>query len=95
VLFRSVGSHAGKRKHEESSVGTLRGVPEAAVSVPTICPGCKADLKGDPIPEKDRESFGNETHFSRVTGVTERDRTQHWTCPDCGHTWKRTSDENY
>ncbi len=55
------------------------------------CPKCNADMRGDPIPEKDRERFGNKTHFSRVIGIysIERDRTTHWQCPDCGHEWER------
>jgi transposase-like protein len=60
------------------------------VSEPTHCPHCHADLKGEPIPEKDRHHFGV-THFSRVIGLYDRsrDRTTHWRCPDCGREWER------
>ena len=53
------------------------------------CPACDADLTGDPIPE--RHHYGTATHYSRKIGLTdmERDRTTHYRCPDCGHTWKR------
>jgi hypothetical protein len=58
---------------------------------PTRCPECKADLRGAPIPKKDRRHYGAETRFSRVTGVydTRADRVTHWRCPKCGHTWAR------
>jgi len=50
------------------------------------CPHCKANLVGDPIPEHDRESFGNKTHFRRIIAVVDRDldRCIHHQCPDCG-----------
>ena len=55
-----------------------------------LCPSCGVQFQGDPIPEKDQESFGA-THFSRKIGVysRERDRTVAWRCPDCGHEWSR------
>ncbi len=61
------------------------------MSTPKYCPKCKADFKGAPIPEKSREHYGNETHFSRLIGITDiwLDRTVSWLCPDCGHKWKR------
>jgi hypothetical protein len=56
------------------------------------CPGCEADLRGEPIPEEVREHYGNHTHFSRRIGIYSResDRTVRWRCPDCGHEWERT-----
>jgi hypothetical protein len=58
---------------------------------PTSCPSCQADFTGPEIPEKDRSMFGGHTNFSRVIGLTswEHDRTEHWMCPDCKHTWDR------
>lgn len=56
------------------------------------CPKCKANLQGEPIPEKDRKYYGTKTHFSRLIGLYSRDldRTTHWICPDCKHRWERT-----
>ena len=54
------------------------------------CPnGC--DLQGPPIPEKHRQHYGDETHFSRRVGVYDLalDRTMFWRCPDCGVEWDR------
>jgi hypothetical protein len=55
-----------------------------------VCPnGC--NLRGDPIPEEQREWFGNHTHFSRRIGIYDmnRDRTVEWACPDCNVRWPR------
>lgn len=62
-----------------------------------ICPNCGNDLTGKPIPQEyiDRGLYGkppnNKTHYSRRIGLydRERDRTSHWRCPDCNHTWSR------
>lgn len=58
-------------------------------SDPAYCPHCGVSFEGEPIPEQDRESFGGQTHFSRVIGLYDVgvDRTVAWKCPDCGHTW--------
>jgi hypothetical protein len=58
---------------------------------PNNCPECGISLRGEPIPLKDREFFGNETHFNRVIGIYERqlDKTIIWLCPDCGYRWSR------
>ena len=58
---------------------------------PTTCPKCGGDLRGHPIPEKDRHQFGGATHFSRVIGRYDKalDRTIEWICPLCAHTWER------
>jgi hypothetical protein len=59
------------------------------MSYPKNCPKCGVDFQGDEIPEKDREHFGNHTHFSRVIGVEIQgtDRLCYWHCPDCKHEW--------
>lgn len=50
------------------------------------CPACKADLTGEPIPDKDKEHYEKgSAHFSRIIGMVENDRIHHWRCPDCGH----------
>lgn len=51
------------------------------------CPACGVSLIGEPIPEKDREFFGGETHFGREIGIYDErtDRTVAWECPDCKH----------
>lgn len=56
-----------------------------------ICPSCKSNLQGKPIPEEYRHCYGKHTHFSRLIGIysQETDRTTHWQCPDCGYTWDR------
>lgn len=66
--------------------------PKKAVSgdPDDICPGCHADLTGEPIPEKSRHLY-NHSHFSQRIGIYDRalDRTSHWKCPKCKHMWKR------
>lgn len=61
------------------------------MSTPETCPHCSSDLRGEPLPEKNREHYGNATHFSRVIAVTHpgEDYARDWRCPDCGHTWRR------
>ena len=57
-----------------------------------ICPHCNSDLRGEPIPEKDREFFGDKTHFSRKIGIEIMggyDGVQYWKCPDCKVEWDR------
>jgi predicted RNA-binding Zn-ribbon protein involved in translation (DUF1610 family) len=51
---------------------------------PDNCPKCGASWIGEPIPEKDRATYGA-THFGRVIGEydDEADRTVAWKCPDC------------
>jgi hypothetical protein len=69
-------------------LGTIEGTEKRDPD--DFCPKCKADLRGDPIPEKDQYLFGT-THFSRKIGYydTEQDRTTMWLCPDCEHQWTR------
>lgn len=58
------------------------------------CPKCNVTLIGDPIPEKDREFFGNSTHFRREIGMEYPefyDGTVEWRCPDCKHLWNAFS----
>lgn len=59
--------------------------------LPTHCPKCNADFKGEEIPEKDREMFGNNTHFSRLIGIYDmyKDMATQHKCPDCGYIWDR------
>jgi len=57
-----------------------------------ICPHCNADLRGEPIPEKDQHLFGGKTHFSRLIGLEISDRydgISYWLCPDCRVIWDR------
>jgi len=58
-----------------------------------ICPNCKVDLTGGPIPQQyiDAGHYGNHTHYSRRIGIYDRgrDRTVAWVCPDCNHQWAR------
>lgn len=59
---------------------------------PDNCPACNASLIGAPIPEENRHLHApGSTHYYRVIGLYDRkkDRTTHWKCPDCGHTWER------
>jgi rubrerythrin len=65
------------------------------IKVPDFCPKCNVDFKDKPIPEKHREFYGNETHFSRLIFIYDRDldRTVSWRCPDCGYTWKRENEK--
>ncbi len=60
---------------------------------PLKCPQCGASWIDSPIPEKDREHFGNATHFKREIGVEiqgKYDGADHWLCPDCGATFDRS-----
>jgi hypothetical protein len=57
-----------------------------------VCPHCNADLRSDPIPEKDQHLFGNKTHFSRIIGLEDSrkyDGVSYWMCPDCRVIWDR------
>ena len=58
---------------------------------PTTCPHCRADLRGDVIPEEMRSSYGGKERLTRAIGIysRERDRTTHWKCPDCQREWRR------
>ncbi len=58
---------------------------------PTSCPSCNANFRGDEIPEKYRDFYGGETHYSRVIGLTDMhtDATTRWLCPDCKFIWPR------
>ncbi len=59
------------------------------------CPGCEADLRGEPIPQEylDRGFYPEGmTHYSRMIGVEVRgvyDGQLFCQCPDCGHRWHR------
>lgn len=58
------------------------------------CPECEADWRGAPIPEKYRKFYAaNAEFFSRLIGVEipgKYDGVDHWLCPDCKATFKRT-----
>ena len=58
---------------------------------PRHCPECKADLKGDPIPEANRQYYGKETHWCLWIGLYDmrKDRTTHYMCPKCKHRIER------
>jgi hypothetical protein len=56
------------------------------------CPHCDADLRGEPIPEDQRELFGGHTHGLR--GIVQVDpdlgRAVAYYCPDCGENmWEK------
>lgn len=62
-----------------------------SLATDTHCPGCGSNLRGDPIPEESRASYGGSTHFRRVIGVEyahgnpyRYDGISEWRCPDCG-----------
>lgn len=62
------------------------------MSYSRYCPSCKVDLRGEPIPEKDRKYYPKEDpYFYRVIGIydMDKDRTTAWRCPDCNHEWAR------
>ena len=58
---------------------------------PEQCPSCNADLRGEPIPEDQRELFGGNTYFLRTILVTpwRYDTGLYWQCPDCSFAWNR------
>lgn len=56
------------------------------------CPYCKADLRGEPIPEEHRHQYpSGAVRYSRLIGISDpyRDRIVEWQCPDCQRTWPR------
>jgi hypothetical protein len=60
--------------------------------MPDLCPHCRADLTGKPIPEQWRDHYGDATHYSnrigvQITGVY--DGILHWMCPFCDGKWHR------
>jgi len=60
------------------------------------CPECGGNWKGEEIPEKDRECFGDRTHFSLVIGVEDPriyDGVSWWMCPHCRQMWDRFTGE--
>lgn len=57
---------------------------------PTHCPQCGADFDGGPIPEDIRQHYSPPYRWSRVIGISDRDRLVEWMCPDCKHTWPTT-----
>ncbi len=57
-----------------------------------ICPHCRVDLRGEPIPDESRQFYGSETHFSRTIGVEVHglyDGVLFWQCPECRGRWHR------
>jgi hypothetical protein len=63
-----------------------------------VCPRCKADLRGKPIPEEYLraghygEWDGEPQWYSRTIGVEipwVYDGVLFWQCPDCGGRWHR------
>jgi len=55
------------------------------------CPKCHVSLKGEVIPEPQRELFGGAENFNRGIAIydREKDQTVGWQCPDCGYEWRR------
>lgn len=52
------------------------------------CPSCLSNLKGKPIPEKDRDNYGGKTHFSLIIGkeyIGKYDGVWEWMCPFCNY----------
>lgn len=68
-----------------------QGIAVTASDPVMECPSCKADLRGELIPEERREWYGGATHSNRVLGIYDRDldMTVAWMCPDCGYRWDR------
>lgn len=63
-----------------------------------ICPKCKANLQGIPIPSEDKKFYGDRTHYSRLIGIEYSydhpnyyDGISEWQCPDCGYKEERRS----
>ena len=68
-----------------------------------ICPHCKHDMRGVPIPTENLRHYypiGTPTEelrpkfYSRIIGVNHSgvyDGVLYWMCPDCGGTWHRFS----
>lgn len=57
-----------------------------------LCPNCKADFDGGPIPEDIREHYSPPYRWSRKRGIVDLmgyDGVSWWQCPDCQYTWKR------
>lgn len=59
-----------------------------------LCPECKSDLIGDPIPEHSRDLFGGAAFFERQIGIYDRnlDAVVAFRCPDCGAEWPRNKE---
>lgn len=60
-----------------------------------VCPSCKSDLRGEPIPEANQRMFGGKTHFSQRIGQEIRgvyDGVLIWHCPMCDYAWPRFSE---
>jgi ribosomal protein L37AE/L43A len=55
-----------------------------------VCPFCKSNLQGKPIPKEWQQDYGA-THFSRIIAIYDRDkdRTVKYECPDCHKQWDR------
>lgn len=55
------------------------------------CPGCGADLTGEPIPQDQRWMFGGALYFDRRIGEydSRADRTIGYRCSICNHRWSR------
>lgn len=62
---------------------------DAAKETTDRCPKCGADLRGETIPEDQREAYGGATHVIRKIGIVAYDRIVAWRCPDCGSEWPR------
>lgn len=58
--------------------------------LPMHCPKCGSDMDAGEIPEEIREYYSPPYRFRRLISVQdpERDRHDHWQCPDCGHEWR-------
>jgi DNA-directed RNA polymerase subunit RPC12/RpoP len=57
------------------------------------CPHCKADLRGEPIPEELRRMYApGSTHYSRLIGIEIPelyDGVSYYECPECHVRWDR------
>lgn len=66
-----------------------------------ICPHCKADMTGEPIPKEYLDAgyySSGSTHYSRTIGVEVRgvyDGVLLWQCPDCGKRWHRFGPDHH
>ena len=62
----------------------------AAAGLPSSCPSCSADLRGEEFPAEDRSRYAGAESPSRAIGLYGSGQTHSWLCPDCGHCWPRT-----
>jgi hypothetical protein len=60
-----------------------------------LCPFCKADLIGEPIPKNMWDNYNPPYYWKRKIAIysLELDRTVRWKCPDCHGEWERGGNE--